>query len=82
MGKQEGKRQLRRPRRRWMHNVRMDLQEVDVGMWMDWAGPGKIYVAGSCECGNEHSGSLKCAEYFMYLQTSYIPKMYSAPWSK
>ena len=33
VGKPEGKRQLRRPRRRWMDNVRMDLQEVDVGMW-------------------------------------------------
>ena len=33
MGKPEGKRQLRRPRRRWMDNVRMDLQEVDVSMW-------------------------------------------------
>jgi len=33
VGKPEGKRQLRRPRRRWMDNVRMDLQEVDIGMW-------------------------------------------------
>ena len=31
--KPEGKRQLRRPRRRWMDNVRMDLHEVDVGLW-------------------------------------------------
>ena len=33
MGKQEGKRPLRRQRRRWMYNVSMDLIEVDVGMW-------------------------------------------------
>ena len=33
MGKPEGKRQLRRLRRRWMDNVRKDLQEVDVSMW-------------------------------------------------
>ena len=33
MGKPEVKRQVRRPRRRWMNNVRMDLQEVYVGMW-------------------------------------------------
>jgi len=33
VGKPEVKRQVRRPRRRWMDNVRMDLQEVDVGMW-------------------------------------------------
>ena len=24
---------LGRPSRRWMNKVRMDLQEVDVGMW-------------------------------------------------
>ena len=33
VGKPEVKRQVRRPRSRWMDNVRMDLQEVDVGMW-------------------------------------------------
>ena len=34
MGKPEGKRPLGRPRRRWVDNIRMDLQEVGyVGMW-------------------------------------------------
>ena len=33
VGKPEGKRPLGRPRRRWVDNIRMDLQEVDVGMW-------------------------------------------------
>ena len=36
MGKPEGKRPLGRPRRRWVDNIRMDLQDVgcgDVGMW-------------------------------------------------
>ena len=33
MGKPEGKRPLRRPRRRWMYKVSMDLIKVDVGMW-------------------------------------------------
>ena len=37
---------------------------------MDCAGPGMGEVAGSCECGNEHSGSIKCSEYFVQLQTS------------
>ena len=31
MGKQEGKRPLGRPRRRWVNNIRMDLQEVGCG---------------------------------------------------
>jgi len=33
VGKQEGKRPLGGPRRRWVDNIRMDLQEVDVGVW-------------------------------------------------
>jgi hypothetical protein len=35
MRKPEGKRQLRRPRRRWKGNIKMDLQEVRCG-GMDW----------------------------------------------
>jgi hypothetical protein len=37
MGKPEGKRPLGRPRRRWVDNIRMDLQEVGCGN-MDWIG--------------------------------------------
>ena len=33
VGKLEGKGPLGRPRRRWVDYIRMDLQEVDVGMW-------------------------------------------------
>ena len=37
VGKPEGKRPLGRSRRRWVDNIRMDLQEV--GCWcMDWIG--------------------------------------------
>jgi hypothetical protein len=35
--KPEGKRPLGRPRRRWVDNIRMDLQEVGCG-GMDWIG--------------------------------------------
>jgi len=38
VGKPKGRRPLGRPRRRWVDNIRMDLQEV--GMWvygLDWA---------------------------------------------
>jgi len=35
VGNLEGKRPLGRPRRRWMDNIRMDLQEVGCG-YMDW----------------------------------------------
>ena len=37
VGKPEGKRPLGRPRRRWVDNNRMDLQEVGCG-YMDWIG--------------------------------------------
>ena len=35
VGKPEGKRPLGRPRRRWVDNIRMDLQEVGFG-YGDW----------------------------------------------
>ena len=35
--KPEGKRPLGRPRRRWVDNIRMDLQEVGCG-YLDWIG--------------------------------------------
>ena len=37
VGKPEGKRPLGRPRRRWVDNIRMDLQVVGCG-YMDWIG--------------------------------------------
>jgi len=37
VGKPEGRRPLGKPRHRWVDNIRIDLQEVDVGIW---AGPG------------------------------------------
>ena len=37
VGKPEGKRPLGRPRRRWVDNIRMELQEVGCG-YVDWIG--------------------------------------------
>ena len=37
VGKRKGKRPLAIPRRRWVHNIRMDLQEVGCG-YVDWIG--------------------------------------------
>jgi len=37
VGKPEGRRPLGRPRRRWVDNIRMDLQEVGFG-YMNWTG--------------------------------------------
>ena len=37
VAKPEGRRPLGRPRRRWVNNIRMDLQEVGYG-YMGWIG--------------------------------------------
>jgi len=37
LGTPEGRRPLGRPRRRWVDNIRMDLQEVGCG-YIDWIG--------------------------------------------
>jgi hypothetical protein len=37
VGKPEGRRPLRRPRRRWVDNIRTDLQKVGCG-YIDWIG--------------------------------------------
>jgi hypothetical protein len=60
VGNPEGKRPLRRPRRRWVDNFRMDLGEVG---WsdMDWIGLAQDRNReSSCEFGIEPSGSMKC----------------------
>ena len=36
-GKPTGKRSLGRPRRRWEHNIGMDLEEIGAGNWVDSA---------------------------------------------
>jgi hypothetical protein len=41
VGKSEGKRPFRRPRRRWEDNIKLDLQEVGGGSWgLDGVGSG------------------------------------------
>ena len=39
-------------------------------------------MAGTCEFGNEPSGSIKCGEFLGLLRTDEILKKDSAPWSK
>jgi len=63
VGKPAGRRPLGRPRRRWVDNIRMDLQEVGCG-YMDWIGLAQNrQLADACECGNEPLGSVKCGEF-------------------
>jgi hypothetical protein len=68
VGKPEGNRPLGRPRRRWENNIKMDLQKWDVKVWTgsSWFRIGT--GGGTCYCGIESSGSIKCGE-FDYLNT-------------
>ena len=60
-GGPEGKRPFERPRHRWEDNTKTDLQEVGCGgCGLDRSGSGQGQVAGTCECSNEPSGSIKC----------------------
>ena len=36
---------------------------------------------GTCECGNELSGSIKCGEFLDWLRTGWLLKNDSVPWS-
>ena len=60
LGKPEGRRTLGKPMRRWVDNIRMDLQEVGCG-YMDWIGLAQ--AADAFECGNEPWGSVKSGEF-------------------
>jgi len=63
-GKPMGKRPLGRTRCTWEDDIKMDLQEVGCGGYgLDQAGSGQGQVAGTCECGNEPSDSMKCREF-------------------
>jgi hypothetical protein len=69
VGKPEGKRPFGRPRHKWMYNIRVDLREVgwEVVDWIHLSTLEYGPVAGSCERGNEPSGSIKGGKFFHYL---------------
>jgi hypothetical protein len=59
VGKPGGKRPLGRPRHRLEDNIKTNIQ--DVGCCMNWIEVvhDRDRFAGTCECGNEPSGSIK-----------------------
>jgi hypothetical protein len=64
VGRPEGKRPLGRPRLKWEDNIKMDLQEVGCGEYgLDRTSSEYGQVSGSCEFGNELSGSIKYGEF-------------------
>jgi hypothetical protein len=64
VGKAEGNRSLRRPRRRWMDNIKMDLVKIGWG-GVDWLGLAR--VESFCERFSELSGVIKCWETMEWL---------------
>ena len=64
VGKSEGKRPLGSPSSGWeYYNNKMKLQEVGCGLGLDGAGSVQGGVAGTWECDNEPSDSVKCVEF-------------------
>jgi hypothetical protein len=50
-----------------------------------WTGSSWLRIgqmAGTCECGNEPSGSIKCGEFLDWLRTCWVLKKDSDPWSE
>jgi hypothetical protein len=63
VGKPEGKRPLVRRGCIWEDNIKMDLGEIELGVWTGfiWL---KIGISAGCrEHGNEPSGSIKGGEF-------------------
>ena len=54
-------------------------------MWsygLDLVGSVQGHMTGTCECGNELSGSIKCVEFLDQLKTDQLLNKDSAPWSE
>jgi hypothetical protein len=82
VGKPEGKGPLGRPRRRSEGSIKMVLREIgwDGTDWIDLA-QDRDQWRGSCEHGDELSGSIICWEILEWLRDWRLLKKYSAPWS-
>jgi hypothetical protein len=63
VGKPEGKRPLGDPVVDGRIILRWMFRKLDVEYRLDGAGSGWGQLAGSCECGNKPSGSIKCGEF-------------------
>jgi hypothetical protein len=63
VGEPERRRPLGRPRRRWEDNIKIDLEEVEWGHGLDRFISGYGQVAGSSECRNQLSVSIKCGKF-------------------
>jgi hypothetical protein len=66
----DGKRPLGRSRLKWEDIIKINLQINGIGKHaFDGSGSGYGQVAGTCECGDEPLGSIKCGEFLDWLRT-------------
>jgi hypothetical protein len=63
LGKHKSGRPLGRPRGRWNDNIKMDFWKVGWGQALGRSVSRQGEVAGSCECGNEPSDSVRCGKF-------------------
>jgi hypothetical protein len=59
IGNPEGKTPLGRPMHRWEDNIKMDLRKIHLVCGLNSSGSRWGPIVGSCEHGNEPSGSIE-----------------------
>jgi hypothetical protein len=78
--KPEGNRPVGTPTRRWEDNIKMDNKEIVLeGGGINSFGSGQGPLAGSCEHGNEPSGSIKGEKFVGYLRDYQLLRKGSVP---
>jgi hypothetical protein len=80
VGKPEGRRPLRRPRRRWIDNIKMDLLEIRLSV-VDWIGltQDRYKWRALVNAVMNLSGSIKCWGTTEWLHNLWPLEWYSAP---
>jgi len=62
--------------------LRWIFRKWDVGVWTESSCLRIGTGGGTCECGNEPLGSIKCGEFLDWLRTCWLLKKDSTPWSR
>jgi hypothetical protein len=70
-GKTRRKKPLERLRRGWEDGIKMDIKEIGWGIGVDSPGSGYGSLAGSCECGDDPSGSGTMESVYLRITESF-----------
>jgi hypothetical protein len=68
VGKSKEKRPLERPKLRWKITLIWAFKNIVAGRGLYSDGIGQAPLARSCDCGDEHSTSIKCREFLVNLE--------------